>query len=317
MFKKYLVFGFLSASNFIIPFTSKAQPSSNTREIAQLIIDLQRQIVTLRQQLAELQGSRPIPPAGRRCYVFQNNLKLGDSGEAVTSLNTALTEAGFPVTNEQFTEATAAAVRRFQEKYAGEILTANGLARGTGYVGPATRRVLNRLFGCGVTPSPDRYLRLLSPNGGEAWERGSQQKIAWDWAMTSADAAVTAREVSIYLSPFVPTCPLGANCISPVLWTIASGVKAANTYDWTVGQITDRFTPPAGNYYLEICSPTRLGSNVCDKSDYYFKIYDSGQTSNRPPSVNGVDGPITLVAGATGSGKSVSASVFVEEALDK
>ncbi|MBI1866227.1 MAG: hypothetical protein HYS02_00470, partial [Candidatus Staskawiczbacteria bacterium] len=47
-----------------------------------------------------------------------------------------------------FDERLASAVSEFQEKYASEILAPYGLKRGTGYVGPSTRKKLNTLYGC-------------------------------------------------------------------------------------------------------------------------------------------------------------------------
>ena len=49
---------------------------------------------------------------------------------------------------------TEAAVRAFQEKYASEILTPNGLRRGTGVVGPSTLAKINQLARTEVNPTP-------------------------------------------------------------------------------------------------------------------------------------------------------------------
>jgi peptidoglycan hydrolase-like protein with peptidoglycan-binding domain len=46
----------------------------------------------------------------------------------------------------RFSRETQAAVIRFQEKYAAEILAPLGLKTGTGYVGQSTKNKLNRLF---------------------------------------------------------------------------------------------------------------------------------------------------------------------------
>lgn len=83
------------------------------------------------------------------CYTFYNNLRVGSQGTEVSNLQTALTQSGFgvPVTGN-YDQTTASAVSGFQEKYASDILTPNGLSYGTGFVGAATRGKLNALYAC-------------------------------------------------------------------------------------------------------------------------------------------------------------------------
>ncbi len=83
------------------------------------------------------------------CSTFTSSLQKGMSGAGVSSLQSALTKDGEGVeTTGYFGVLTDAAVRAFQEKYASEILTPNGLQQGTGLVGPSTRAKLNALSGC-------------------------------------------------------------------------------------------------------------------------------------------------------------------------
>lgn len=88
--------------------------------------------------------------------VFSANLSLGSSGEQVLALqrllnrdaDTRIASAGpGSLGNETnyFGLLTKTAVVRFQEKYAGEILTPAELTRGNGYVGLYTRAKLNAL----------------------------------------------------------------------------------------------------------------------------------------------------------------------------
>ena len=108
-----------------------------------------------------LTGGGSITPPTQWCHTFNVNLKIGDSDKSpvgegeIGALRSALTREGFEIGDEHssnfpayFGESTAAAVTGFQEKYKNEILTPSGLQRGTGYVGPATRKKLNQLYGC-------------------------------------------------------------------------------------------------------------------------------------------------------------------------
>lgn len=82
--------------------------------------------------------------------VLFKNLRQGNSGDDVKTLQTFLFGAGlYPegLVTGYFGSLTKRAVIRFQEKYASEILTPVGLARGTGFVGPSTRKKMNELLG--------------------------------------------------------------------------------------------------------------------------------------------------------------------------
>jgi len=90
------------------------------------------------------------------CYTFTKNLGEGRyiSTTDAQALTIALINAGTwnteaPITT--YNDAVASAVSGFQEKYATQILTPNGLSYGTGYVGASTRAELNSLYSCSST----------------------------------------------------------------------------------------------------------------------------------------------------------------------
>ncbi len=94
--------------------------------------------------------------ANASSFVFNKNLKLGDTGEDVFELqkilnndiSTAVSLSGLGSKGNEtyyFGEKTKNAVVAFQNKYANEILTPNGLFYGTGFVGLSTRAKLNSI----------------------------------------------------------------------------------------------------------------------------------------------------------------------------
>jgi len=124
------------------------------------------------------------------CYTFNSNLGEGRylSSADASALTTALSSAGFwnsatPITT--YTDSVASAVSGFQEKYASQILTPNGLSYGTGYVGASTRAELNTLYGCQSVPVTTT-------------------------ASTQCPAGYTCTPVNQAAAPFV--CPSGYTC---------------------------------------------------------------------------------------------------------
>lgn len=119
---------------------------------AATVEELQAQINALMAQLA---GALPASSASCN-YVFTKTLKAGMSDAEVMNLQKALNAdvatqvAAMGVGSSgnetmYFGPATKAAVIKFQEKHASEVLYPSGLSAGTGLVGAATRAKLNAL----------------------------------------------------------------------------------------------------------------------------------------------------------------------------
>jgi hypothetical protein len=149
-------------------FASVASPALalTAEELQAQITALLAQLSALQDQLAQLQGGGTGTVTGCTITSFTQNLKQGMSGEDVKCLQIVLntdpdtkladTGAGSPGNETTyFGPITKAAVIKFQEKYATEVLAPWGLTTGTGFVGSTTRTKLDTfLAGGGVTPGP-------------------------------------------------------------------------------------------------------------------------------------------------------------------
>jgi len=147
----------------VFAFVGSPASAITVEELQAQINTLLAQLATLQTQLAALQGA-PAGVTGCTITSFDRNLKQGMSGDDVKCLQIILNSAtdtqvategaGSPGSETTyFGSLTKAAVIKFQEKYAPEILATYGLTTGTGFVGTTTRAKLNTLLGV-VTPPP-------------------------------------------------------------------------------------------------------------------------------------------------------------------
>lgn len=136
------------------PKTEKELRTKISELIRSLINTINELIAKLQQQLSELRGME------QSCddISFDRNLQVGMTGDDVKCLQITLNSStdtqvaasgvGSPGNETSyFGSLTRAAVIKFQEKYADEILAPLNLTAGTGFVGELTRTKLNQLAG--------------------------------------------------------------------------------------------------------------------------------------------------------------------------
>ena len=138
---------------------------------AQTAADLQAQIQSLLQTISALQAQLGTLQGGTTAgtgvcpYTWSRNLTKGSTGDDVMKLQkflnsdaatrVAVSGAGSPGSESSyFGSATAAAVAKFQDKYASSVLTPVGLSKGTGYFGTMTRAKMNESCSGAVSTTP-------------------------------------------------------------------------------------------------------------------------------------------------------------------
>ncbi len=153
---------FVSTTGVVLGTSTEAMTeATETLTIDELIAkvnELKAQLQELQNKLAQLTGKVVLGAATYegipQDFSFKTNLKEGDSSNDVKYLQIILkAEVGAPTYPENvpatgwFGPITEAAVIKFQEKYASEILAPWNLTEGTGLVGSTTRAKLNQMLG--------------------------------------------------------------------------------------------------------------------------------------------------------------------------
>ena len=146
---------------------------------AATVAELTAQINALLAQVAALQASQSSnTTTTTSCsYVFTSNLKMGmSSSKQVMDLQMVLNMSpdtqvavagpGAPGNETKyFGGMTKAAVIKFQNKYAADILTPVGLTKGTGYVGASTRAKLNMMCSAQTTTTTSSTTTTTTTTG--------------------------------------------------------------------------------------------------------------------------------------------------------
>jgi predicted secreted protein len=294
---KKIVFlvGFLAMTTLIFNFgapDAKAYTDYTAEELLEMIRELREQLAELQLQLAEL----------TECYDFNVNLKIGDSGAAVTALQTALEKEGLyqRAITGSFDAYTASVVVAFQEKYADEILAPWGLTHGTGYVGSTTRAKLNKLYGCKevcvqkgyacclgnacvevmitCTEGEEPVFKGCAANCSPQWEcqpstpfitvispnGGETWKVGGTYDVTWASNGIDKVDISV-CGEVIPPCGPCCNCV-----LIGDDVLASlRKYSWIIPSGWDG---EKKKIRIRDAEADAFSSCVKDESDNYFSI---------------------------------------------
>ena len=126
-----------------------------------------------------------------------------------------------------------------------------------------------------VNPSASP-LNIISPNGGETWEKGTSQTVRWN---APAYFRATYADITIIEYQY---CPNNALCkFRPALtYPIAKNISInQNSFTWKVGDYIPEVmtmiyppvypTVPDGQYLVQICE---TGTNNCDTSNKPFTV---------------------------------------------
>ena len=154
-----------------------------------------------------------------------------------------------------------------------------------------------------TTPS----ITVLSPNGGESWQKGTTQTIKWQdntpvptCGSTGSTVATcsnyVAKKYDIFLDG-TSTCSGDVCTMGYRVQTIATGVYGSS-YNWRIddstGGIGNYYSP--GSYRIRICES---GTSTCDSSNSYFKIFLNSGSNHAPEILTGSSNAGTIQPGQT------------------
>jgi peptidoglycan hydrolase-like protein with peptidoglycan-binding domain len=136
------------------PIAFQRAKEKNEAPVVQSIISYTKPAAIVEVVKPQIPASAPVSkPAAKANLVFTRDLKVGDRGADVKRLQQYLNQRGFLVATsgngslghetELFGPGTAAALKKFQEKYAEILLKPYGLTEGTGFFGEATRNFIS------------------------------------------------------------------------------------------------------------------------------------------------------------------------------
>ena len=239
----------------ILPIQTFAMSDNSSANPSVTISQLQEQIKILQAQIAELTAKLTTTQTEvatiKEELRLTKTLKLGMTDGEVSKLQSFLKTMPdvYPegLVTGYFGQLTAKAVKKFQEKNAGDVLKPLGLSEGTGMVGAKTMEKMN--------------------------------KVMAESAMTNVGGATvnnaTIKEEKVTLCHFPPENPINKQTIT----VGASAVLAHKAHGDAVGACTIEQLPPvtttptpvpASRYYINITTPNR-NETWTTGSSYYIK----------------------------------------------
>jgi len=141
---------------FFIPWKKDPEPVSDSillgesqKSLSQMTLsELKGLLIQIKQMISQLKQGLIIPEG----FTFKTDLRYGDNNQQVRYLQIFLKKQGkdiYPqgIVSGWFGPLTKAAVIKFQETYADDILAPWGLHKGNGFVGQTTRAKINEILG--------------------------------------------------------------------------------------------------------------------------------------------------------------------------
>lgn len=254
---------------------------------------------------------------GQRCTVWgddskddsvdislKRELKIGSRGDDVRELQRLLKELGILLgkIDGSYGPITANAVKKYQQHQSlpstGQVdsktierVNTTPIPPGCYAEGPSQgvtpqRTTDHMVYVCPPTtpterPTPvptESSIKVLSPNGGEAWKKGTVQTIKWsDDTKTMCSLGACAQSGQLYE---IMISSYDQSTSSSIIALVATGVEGPS-YNWVVGErlradyIYENNILSDGAYTIKVC---QYGTTICDSSDSYFKIVSSGAT---------------------------------------
>jgi len=247
-------------------------------------------------------------PAG---FTFTTNLKQGTTGNDVKYLQvllnsdaaTSIGNAGKETT--YFGAMTKAAVVKFQNKYASEVLTPYGLSTGTGFFGTSTRAKANALIAGGVTGTVTTYPAGCTSSTGFSSTTGQ----SCSGAVTTLPAGCTSS--TGYSSTTGQPCSTGSVAVvsgsfavglatnNPASSTFVQGQSTANLANYTFSNGT------SSDIIVTSVTVDRIGisADATLANVYLFdgavRLTDAASVSAGKVTFNTVGGIFTIPANST------------------